>query len=139
MPVSVVINVSDSDEEVSVVISKRSVHAHTSSSTSESSREQAVKQEYPHAHEEFDLKAPDARRENMKKSLNDATAKELRGVHGIGEVLAGEILKKRPYHSWASLQAKVLMIGAGRIRALKEKFSLDEDGTEEPEVIHATG
>lgn len=56
-------------------------------------------------------------------NLNTASKEELKQIKGIGDVLADEIIKNRPYKSWDDV-SKVKGIGEGRLKTLKEEAKL---------------
>jgi DNA uptake protein ComE-like DNA-binding protein len=51
---------------------------------------------------------------------------ELVAVDGIGEQLAAEIIRQRPYLSWDDLKERVDGVGDKRLGSLKAKFNLTE-------------
>ncbi len=56
-------------------------------------------------------------------NLNTASKEELKQIKGIGDVLADEIIKGRPYKTWDDV-SKVKGIGEGRLKTLKEEAKL---------------
>jgi radical SAM superfamily enzyme with C-terminal helix-hairpin-helix motif len=63
-------------------------------------------------------------RPDINKRDEDRLYAELIDVDGIGEYLAGEIIRLRPYVSWDDLKNKVDGVGDKRLGSLKVKFNL---------------
>ena len=78
--------------------------------------------------------ADDKSAKTEKVNLNTASEKEIAGAKGVGEKLAAELVKNRPYKTWEEV-SKVKGVGTGKkLDSLKKVLKLSDGGAAKEET-----